>query len=1085
MQNTDNKQIKRALYIFSIMAATVFSFSIFLDSISADWKAPTDDPPKDNLAAPLNQSEDLQEKLGPLWISTMDPAPSFGLIVEKGNVSVNTPVANVSTLYVNGTFQTTNNAVIGGSITANGGNLTNIANLSCTDCIALGSETFGNYASGVTPGAGISVAGAPAEGWSPTVGLNTASISGCTNPATSKIIWDAGNNRLTCQTDQTGGSIGDYVRSITGSNGITVTGGTGPGVTNNVALNVTALSGCTNNETGKVMWDAGNNRLTCAAFNDVSRSANGTVNYLPLWSGASTLQNSSISEGASLLTVNNDKSFYTTGSLYASKKITANTGGLETIGIDTSGTQTGLRASGPTAVQASGTNYGIYTSGHMGINANGSGDGSTAIYATRVGNINQSFAALFVDGHVSIYGTDARLHVGYTGPTHGTERLHIMGNTLIEPDPANGNGGRLFVSGTGDSYIMGQLGVGKNTPTARLDVQGNGAVSGTLNVGGRTTAGAITITNTGASKFVMASGAAVGRVLTSDADGNGSWQNAGATNDLNCTNCVALGSETTGNYVIGNSAGSGISVSGSSGEGWSPTISINTADIGGCTAATQKILWSSTYNRFTCATDQTGGGGGDPTPDTIADDGIITLTTETEGGYLLGVNGMNGLSQGGAPANDGGYQNIGLNTAGGLTGCTNNATNKLVWDATYSRLKCETNDVTRSSDGTLNYIPKWFAASTLTNSSIEDMASVAVVRKDLSTTGKLTTSKGIMANISSTPDPIGISTQGTQMGLEVYGSPQFGIITRGNVGIQTTAVGTNGNAIYATGAQTDQFAGAFNGDVSIYGTGAKLHIGMAGPTHAGDNQRLQVEGNVAILQNINNEAGNLFVNGVGNSYIMGRLGIGKNNPSVVLDVVGSARLTGNLRADGTGYSYVNGNFGIRNISPSTALDVTGNANITGNASIGGTAVNLPNLSAGGGTTGLRWNSTGGVVTQNTSSKRYKKNIHNYTVDIEKLYRLRPVNFTWKEDTGSPNMKDFGLIAEEVYEIYPELVSLNPKGQPESVDYEKLSIILLKAYQEQAEKNDRYGSDIEELKKMVAEIKKENDSLKKKVNSLKK
>jgi len=42
-------------------------------------------------------------------------------------------------------------------------------------------------------------------------------------------------------------------------------------------------------------------------------------------------------------------------------------------------------------------------------------------------------------------------------------------------------------------------------------------------------------------------------------------------------NTVALGADTTGNYVAGNTAGTGISVSGSAGEGWSPTIGIDQA----------------------------------------------------------------------------------------------------------------------------------------------------------------------------------------------------------------------------------------------------------------------------------------------------------------------------------------------------------------------------------------------------------------------------------------------------------------------------------------------------------------------------
>jgi len=53
----------------------------------------------------------------------------------------------------------------------------------------------------------------------------------------------------------------------------------------------------------------------------------------------------------------------------------------------------------------------------------------------------------------------------------------------------------------------------------------------------------------------------------------------GAASDLACTNCVALGTETTGNYVAGLTNGTGIIVTGTAGEGWSPTVAINTSAV--------------------------------------------------------------------------------------------------------------------------------------------------------------------------------------------------------------------------------------------------------------------------------------------------------------------------------------------------------------------------------------------------------------------------------------------------------------------------------------------------------------------------
>lgn len=65
-----------------------------------------------------------------------------------------------------------------------------------------------------------------------TLSLYTGSISSCTNTITSKIIWDAGNSRLTCATDQTGSTSGvnlsctsiQVIKGATVSNGVMTAG---------------------------------------------------------------------------------------------------------------------------------------------------------------------------------------------------------------------------------------------------------------------------------------------------------------------------------------------------------------------------------------------------------------------------------------------------------------------------------------------------------------------------------------------------------------------------------------------------------------------------------------------------------------------------------------------------------------------------------------------------------------------------------------------------------------------------------------------------------------------------------------------
>ena len=98
---------------------------------------------------------------------------------------------------------------------------------------------------------------------------------------------------------------------------------------------------------------------------------------------------------------------------------------------------------------------------------------------------------------------------------------------------------------------------------------------------------------------------------------------------------------------------------------------------------------------------------------------------------------------------------------------------------------------------------------------------------------------------------------------------------------------------------------------------------------------------------------------------------------------------------------------------------------------------------------LNINSSNGLVTKVSSSRRYKDNIADLDINTENIYDLRPVSFDWKSNGKS----DFGFIAEEVHEILPELVVYKDGDIPEAVKYKQLSILML-----------------EELKKLRAEIK---------------
>lgn len=92
------------------------------------------------------------------------------------------------------------------------------------------------------------------------------------------------------------------------------------------------------------------------------------------------------------------------------------------------------------------------------------------------------------------------------------------------------------------------------------------------------------------------------------------------------------------------------------------------------------------------------------------------------------------------------------------------------------------------------------------------------------------------------------------------------------------------------------------------------------------------------------------------------------------------------------------------------------------------------------------NTVNGQLGTVVSSRRYKENINDMGVVSQSIIDLRPVTFNLKND--KTYQRQFGLIAEEVDEIFPDLVVHNKSGDPESVKYHDLPVLLLNELQRQ-------------------------------------
>ena len=138
-----------------------------------------------------------------------------------------------------------------------------------------------------------------------------------------------------------------------------------------------------------------------------------------------------------------------------------------------------------------------------------------------------------------------------------------------------------------------------------------------------------------------------------------------------------------------------------------------------------------------------------------------------------------------------------------------------------------------------------------------------------------------------------------------------------------------------------------------------------------------------------------------------------------------------------------------NADSNNAFEVlkNGNTTIDGDATVNGDVFIPSASSVGTGTMVLI--DANGQLGPTSSSRRYKEAIQNVGESSRRVLDLRPVTFLYKEPAHDGQKPlQYGLIAEEVAEVFPELVVYNAEGQPESVEYQQLSTLLLNELQKQ-------------------------------------
>ena len=108
-------------------------------------------------------------------------------------------------------------------------------------------------------------------------------------------------------------------------------------------------------------------------------------------------------------------------------------------------------------------------------------------------------------------------------------------------------------------------------------------------------------------------------------------------------------------------------------------------------------------------------------------------------------------------------------------------------------------------------------------------------------------------------------------------------------------------------------------------------------------------------------------------------------------------------------------------------------------------------------TGCAWNGVTVYAGSCVSDARLKRNVQPFPPVLDKLIQLQPVSFDWKTDQYPERHfgkgRSHGLIAQDVEQVFPELVSEDEQGF-KRVNYSELPHLMLQAIRELKADNDR-------------------------------
>jgi trimeric autotransporter adhesin len=169
------------------------------------------------------------------------------------------------------------------------------------------------------------------------------------------------------------------------------------------------------------------------------------------------------------------------------------------------------------------------------------------------------------------------------------------------------------------------------------------------------------------------------------------------------------------------------------------------------------------------------------------------------------------------------------------------------------------------------------------------------------------------------------------------------------------------------------------------------------------------------------------------------------------------------------------------IGDSAGFNITGSGNVCIGAGVNGVAgenniTRIRNVYESVATERAVYVTSDNRIGTLSSSRRYKDEIRAMEKDSEAIHSLRPVRFRYKKEVDPTRSLSFGLIAEDVAKVSPELVTLDRDGKPQTVRYEAINAMLLNEFLKEHCKVESQESRIQQQEATIVRQQRQIDAL---------